>query len=117
MALKSLLEEQQPISEVVKRSTIPVNEAVSSGEDAVEKSLWRFWNDLIETAAATPHPQQEPLVSFVQQLRKEPGPKNGDGEKCKIWGGSLEWKNLTLLGPAIREAWNSSKCGSEKKNV
>lgn len=117
MALKSLLEQKQTISEVVEESVIPVNNDVGFSEDAVENKLWRFWNEIIETAAATPHANQQPLVDFIHQLRKEPGPKKQNGESFKIWGSSLEWKNLTLLGPALREAWNNNMPISSYEHV
>ena len=114
MALQDFLDQQAPTSDAVKQYLLPVNGAAQLGDDEVEKSLWKFWNELIKTAATTPHPQQEPLVEFVQKLRKEPNPKKQNGESCKVWGNSMEWKNLPLLGPAFREAWNNSEPSSFK---
>jgi len=113
MALKYLLEKQEALSEAVNDFTSPVNDAAQSDDDAMEKSLWKSWNELIETAATTPHPQQEPLVEFVEKLREELSPKKANGESCKIWGNTVEWKNLPLLGPALREAWNNIPLDSE----
>lgn len=109
MALQDFLDQQPPISDAVKQYLLPVNHAAQSGDDEIEKSLWKSWNELIETAATTPHSQQDPLVEFVQQLRKEQSPKKQNGESCKVWGNSVEWKNLPLLGPAFREVWNNSE--------
>src|SRR5882757_1055309 len=99
MAIKDLVENQEALSDSVRKFVCPVNEAAQSSDDALEKSLWKSWNELIEIAVATRHPHQGPLVEFVKELRKEPSPKKQNGESCKIWGNSVEWKNLPLLGP------------------
>jgi len=101
-----LLDQQRLVSETVRDFIKPVNEAAKSGDDAFENKLWQSWNDLVKATSVTPHLEQDYLINFLQELRKEPAPKKEKGEAYKIWGTPMEWKELTLFGPVLRESWN-----------
>jgi hypothetical protein len=93
----------QPISEAVEAFIKPANAALKTGD---ETPLWEAWQDLTIIAQQTHHTQQEKLVAFVNEVRKQPGPLKDDGEKVKVWGQETSWESLPLLGPELREYWN-----------
>jgi hypothetical protein len=110
MAVRNILSKQDlPISDAVKEFMRPFNDAVDSGDGAVEEALWQSWSDLIKYSATIPHSEQGRLVQFMQELRKEQSPKKQNEESCKIWGETLEWKTLPLFGPSLRESWNNGE--------
>lgn len=114
---KSLLEilksNDRPISEAVEAFTNPINAAIKRGnEDENEKSFWKAWHDVTTIAQQINHSQQERLVDFVNEIRKQRGPLKDDGSKAKLWGKETSWESLPLLGPELRECWNKGKIKS-----
>jgi hypothetical protein len=104
-----LLDQQRLVSETVRDFIKPVNEAAKSGDDAFENKLWQSWNDLVKATSVTTYLEQDYLINFLQELRKEPAPKKENGEAYKIWGSPMEWRELTLFGPVLRESWDLCK--------
>lgn len=104
MSFTDLLSQPDPqISEAVKAFTTSIATSASNLE-ATEQSLWKQWRELFRVVASTPHSSQTHLVDFIQELRKQPNPD----ERVEIWGDGFKWENLPILGPAVREVWDTT---------
>ena len=81
--------------------------AAGASESAIESSLSRGWNSIIDVAADTQHESQGPLVDIVQAVQQQNLAEQEDASECTIWGEKLKvWKDMPLFGPSMREAWN-----------
>ena len=89
----------------------PTEEIFMSSQSAseVESQLWRVWKAVVATATQTPHdsPAQQKLADFVLELRNRPTLER-QGKVCKVWE-AVVWKDLPILGPQMREAWNDGE--------
>jgi hypothetical protein len=81
----------------------------SQSASEVETQLWRVWKAVVATATQTPHdsPAQQKLADFVLELRNRPTLER-QGKVCKVWE-AVVWKDLPILGPQMREAWNDGE--------
>ena len=81
----------------------------SQSASEVESQLWRVWKAVVATATQTPHdsPAQQKLADFVLELRNRPTLER-QGKVCKVWE-AVVWKDLPILGPQMREAWNDGE--------
>ncbi|KUJ06436.1 uncharacterized protein LY89DRAFT_678708 [Mollisia scopiformis] len=98
-------------SDLVQHFLKPINATLNKSEEEFEDSLWYSWQDVTSLACQTLHDQQEGLVSFVSELRNQPGPLKENGEKGTIRGEEVEWKQLPMLGMELRSCWNTSPQG------
>jgi hypothetical protein len=82
----------------------------SQSASEVETQLWRVWKAITTIAAQTAHdsPGRQKLANFVLELQKRPQ-LECKGETCKIWDEAVVWKDLPILGPQMREAWNDGE--------
>jgi hypothetical protein len=101
----------QPLSDALESFCKPTEETFMSSQSAseVESQLWRVWKAVVATATQTPHdsPGQQKLAEFVLELRNRPVLER-QGTVCKVWD-AVVWKDLPILGPQMREAWNDGE--------
>jgi len=101
----------QPFSNAKESFCKPTEEIFMSSQSAseVESQLWRVWKAVVATATQTPHdsPAQQKLADFVLELRNRPVLER-QGKVCKVWE-AVVWKDLPILGPQMREAWNDGE--------
>lgn len=101
----------QSLSAALESFCKPTEEAFMSSQSAseVETQLWRVWKAVVAAATQTPHdsPAQQKLADFVLELRNRPVLER-HGKTCKVWD-AVVWKDLPILGPQMREAWNDGK--------
>ena len=85
----------------------------SQSASEVESQLWRVWKAITTIATQTAHdsPGRQKLADFVLEVQKRPQ-LECKGEVCKIWGEAVVWKDLPILGPQMREAWNDGETDS-----
>lgn len=112
-----LLDEAAPISESIREFCEPINQAADVDQHALEVSLWKAWNELIETARDTPHSDQHRLADIVSELRRQQGLVRKDGERVSIWGNLFAWHDLPLLGASLRDKFNESEEDTLYKNL
>lgn len=95
------------IQEAVNTLTSTI--ATEASSDNLETALWKTWSEFLHLVADTPHATQQPLVDFLQALRKAPNPKKEDGELYELWGEPFKWQNLPLFGSemAVIRAMNA----------
>ena len=90
----------------------PTKESSMNSQSAseVENQLWRVWKAVVATAAQTAHdsPGRQKLADFVLEVQKRPQ-LECQGKVCKIWDEVVVWKDLPILGPQMREAWNDGE--------
>lgn len=96
--------------------------AITSQVDVAdpESFCWQLWQTVIDAAKGTgPYPECLPrlqrLVLLVSTIKKSESPVNSDGEVLRCWHGQL-WKDLPILGPAMRENWNDPSNSSDLAN-
>lgn len=80
-------------------------QALKVNKDGAEDFLYTFWDVTLKTAVTVPatDPRMQHLVAIVESLKKK------NTAEVEIWGNKTSvWKDLPLLGPALREAWNST---------
>lgn len=88
--------------------------------DRVEIFCWNCWARFIDAACDKPESTTEDeqvkriyrLVELIAAIRNTEPPHASDGEPASCWGGEC-WKDLPLLGPSMREAWNSDVWGGK----
>lgn len=80
----------------------PLSAAFAKGAQAGEDALWEFWNGVVDVAARTPHADQARLVGVVAALRASAAAP----AEVEVWGERVAWRELPLLGPVLREAWD-----------
>jgi len=82
----------------------------SQSASEVETQLWRVWKTVTTLATQTAHdsPGRQKLANFVLEVQKRPQ-LECKGEVCKIWDEAVLWKDLPILGPQMREAWNDGE--------
>lgn len=101
----------QPLNDAQESFCKPTEEIFMSSQSAseVETQLWRVWKAVVATATQTPHdsPAQQKLADFVLELRNRPTLER-QGKVCKVWE-AVVWKDLPILGPQMREAWNDGE--------
>ncbi|RLL96285.1 hypothetical protein CFD26_106374 [Aspergillus turcosus] len=69
----------------------------------LEDFLWSTWGTIIQIAKQIPHdhPSQDRLVDLIHALAELPP------TTVSIWNSETRlWKDLPILGPSLREAWN-----------
>jgi hypothetical protein len=89
--------------------TKPTKENLAAGasESDIETCLSRAWKSVIDVAADTQHESQEPLLDIVRAVQQT---DDADANTCTIWGEEVKlWRDMPLLGPTLREAWNRGK--------
>ena len=101
----------QAFNAAVESFCKPTEEAFMNSQNAseVETQLWRVWKAVVAAATQTPHdsPAQQKLADFVLELRNRPTLER-QGKVCKVWE-AVVWKDLPILGPQMREAWNDGE--------
>jgi hypothetical protein len=108
-ALTSAVSSNSNPSKAAREFTQPTRELVSSGGN-IEEQLASSWNSLLSVAANTEHESQGPLVEIVQAVQQEDISADSDAKTIKIWGEDVKvWKDLPLLGPSLRGAWNRGR--------
>jgi hypothetical protein len=94
----------------------PTEETFMNSQSAseVESQLWRVWKAITTIATQTAHdsPGRQKLAEFVLEVQKRPQVEC-KGEVCKIWDEAVVWKDLPILGPQMREAWNGGEAFSK----
>jgi len=90
----------------------PTEETFMNSQSAseVETQLWKIWKAVVSTATQTAHdsPARQKLADFVLEVQKRPQ-LECQGKACKIWDEAVVWKDLPILGPQMREAWNDGE--------
>lgn len=78
----------------------------------VEAFCWSLWQSFIAAAQSVPDAsasaQIARLVQLVKAIKEAEPPLDQDGRNAACWGGEC-WKDLPLLGPQMRENWNSTR--------
>lgn len=83
------------------------------GEEQIESSLWRCWNNVTDFAKDTPPDQQDGIVKAVQAIQESGELKRDGGELCKAFGGTV-WTDLPVFGAQMREMWNADGTTPDK---
>lgn len=89
-------------------------EQVTSLCDAeeVETFCWTLWQAVIDAAqlasGTSAVSQIERLVHLVEAIKNSKPLMDENGKNLACWGGKC-WKDLPLLGPQMRENWNTSR--------
>jgi hypothetical protein len=90
----------------------PTEETFMKSQSAseVETQLWRVWKAITTISTQTAHdsPGRQKLADFVLEVQKRPQ-LECKGEVCKIWDEAVVWKDLPILGPQMRVAWNDGE--------
>lgn len=90
----------------------PTEETFMNSQSAseVETQLWKIWKAVVSTATQTAHdsPGRQKLADFVLEVQKRPQ-LECQGKACQIWDEAVVWKDLPILGPQMREAWNDGE--------
>jgi hypothetical protein len=101
-----VMDDSTPVSSAAYFLVAPAGSAFATGDSkAGEAALWDIWNQVVEYASQTPtHELDRVLDRVVEVLTavtdlEEPA-------TFEIWGKQATWKQLPLLGPAIRESWD-----------
>ena len=82
----------------------------AESKDKAGGFLWWFWDLIHDLARQVPHdsPEQDRLVAIIKELRDLPSKTIPLGE----WGTVRVWQGLPLLGPTLREKWDSKHFSS-----
>lgn len=80
----------------------------AESKDKAGGFLWWFWDLFHDLARQVPHDslEQDRLVAIIKELRDLPSKTISLGE----WGTVRVWGGLPLLGPTLREKWDSKCC-------
>jgi hypothetical protein len=108
-SLTSSLAAKTDPSTAARDFTKPTKENLAAGaSDAdIEACLSRAWNSVIDVAVDTQHESQESLVDIVRAVQQT---DDADANTCTIWGEKVKlWRDMPLLGPTLREAWNRGR--------
>lgn len=84
-----------------------IDELYASGYtgDRAEDFLYTLWNFYIEAAKEVPVGSGDAALGLLADVVAELGAI--EREEVEIWGNkSSVWKNLPMLGPCMRDAWN-----------
>ncbi|KAM3457655.1 hypothetical protein NHJ6243_007744 [Beauveria neobassiana] len=76
---------------------------LAANSDGAEDFLYTFWDVTLKAVATIPATDQRlhQLITVIQALQKK------DTAQVEIWGAKTSvWKDLPMLGPALRDAWN-----------
>lgn len=81
-------------------------------EDSAEMFCWTLWKAFIEIAQTVPSDAAQShidkLVHLVKAIKESKPLRNSDGGNVTVWGGEC-WKDLPVLGPAMREHSNTMR--------
>lgn len=109
----------QPLGAAIDAFCEPAEDKFMTTKSAseVEAQLWHSWKAVIAAATQTSHDSagRQKLADFVLELPNRPALQH-DGRVCKVWD-AVVWKDLPVFGPAMREAWNASKCTSSYRHL
>ncbi|OAA70235.1 hypothetical protein ISF_02209 [Cordyceps fumosorosea ARSEF 2679] len=78
-------------------------DSVAANSDGAEDFLYTLWDVVLESAVTIPATDQrlQQLIDVIKALQKK------NTAEVEIWGAKTSvWKDLPMLGPALREAWN-----------
>lgn len=76
---------------------------LAADSNGAEDFLYTLWDVVVKSAAATPatDPRLQHLVDVMAALKKK------ETTEVEIWDSKVTvWKDLPMLGPALRDAWN-----------
>lgn len=79
--------------------------------DDVEDFCWTLWQAFIDAAqkpSIKTERQIDRLVQLVKAIREADPLLDKNGKVATCWDGQC-WKDLPLLGPQMRENWNTSR--------
>ncbi|EUC40480.1 hypothetical protein COCMIDRAFT_108724 [Bipolaris oryzae ATCC 44560] len=81
-----------------------ISSFAAADSEAGEAALWDIWNQVVGYALKMPVHQLDRVVEVLAAVAdlKEP-------TEFKIWGEQVTWKQLSLLGPVIRECWDNEQ--------
>ncbi|KAH8634187.1 hypothetical protein IG631_09587 [Alternaria alternata] len=75
--------------------------SAAGDSEAGEAALWDIWNQVVEYASQTPAHELERVIEVLKAVADLEEPAT-----FEIGGKQATWKQLPLLGPAIRESWD-----------
>ncbi|KAI9050315.1 hypothetical protein LZ554_005482 [Drepanopeziza brunnea f. sp. 'monogermtubi'] len=102
---KTLSARSVDVSKAVNQFCQHIIDAKEADESqGVEDALWHSWKEFSRVIAATKPEDQDPFVDFLEKLRNGHG---GDSE-LQVWRRGTTWKELPLLGSAMRDVWNEA---------
>jgi hypothetical protein len=104
--------DSRSLTETLDSFCKPTEETFMNSQSAseVETQLWRVWKAITTLATQTAHDSlgRQKLADFVLEVQKRPQ-LECKGAVCKIWDEAVVWKDLPILGPQMREAWNDGE--------
>lgn len=78
----------------------------------LEAFCWTLWSAFVKMAESAPEDAprvyMDRLVTLVQAIKESEPLRDSHGHALSFWAGQC-WKDLPLLGPAMRERWNTSR--------
>lgn len=78
----------------------------------LECFCWTLWSAFVKTAESAPEDAPcvyiDRLVRLVRAIKESEPLRDSHGHVLSFWAGEC-WKDLPLLGPAMREKWNTSR--------
>lgn len=87
-----------------------IDELYASGYATDEKAetlfwtLWTFYLELVKLVPADDEARQQFLVDTIDRLRVK------ERDTVKVWREDTRiWRDLSMLGPCMREAWNCER--------
>ena len=96
------MDDSMPISSAASFLVAPAESAFAAGDsEAGEAALWDIWNQVVEYASQTPAHELDSVIEVLKAVADLEEPAT-----FEIWGKQATWKQLPLLGPAIRESWD-----------
>ncbi|TQV98193.1 hypothetical protein IF1G_03936 [Cordyceps javanica] len=76
---------------------------IAANKDGAEDFLYTFWDVVLKSVVTIPATDQrlQQLINVIEALQKK------NTAEVEIWDAKTSvWKDLPMLGPALREAWN-----------
>ncbi|KAI5373289.1 hypothetical protein J4E82_008046 [Alternaria postmessia] len=99
------MDDSMPISSAASFLVAPAESAFAAGDsEAGEAALWDIWNQVVEYASQTPAHELDRVIEVLKAVADLEEPAT-----FEIWGKQATWKQLPLLGPAIRESWDDER--------
>ncbi|CAN9443175.1 unnamed protein product [Alternaria alternata] len=99
------MDDSMPVSSAASFLVAPAGSAFAAGDsEAGEAALWDIWNQVVEYASQTPAHELDRVIEVLTAVANLEEPAT-----FEIWGNQATWKQLPLLGPAIRESWDGER--------
>ncbi|TFK54220.1 hypothetical protein OE88DRAFT_1723942 [Heliocybe sulcata] len=113
--IQEYIDNRRDLSDLISTLAEPIEKAYTEGRidtpDSAEEQLWSLWLSVLDVAKRAPHTNsdaQMKLVDLMAAFKARPNPPAPSPVPDDwVWRGGNLWTNLAILGPSVREDWNS----------